>query len=86
MKSENVELLSYVKISENRTKILKILEKDMQFPSQISKSTNIRMNQVSTTLKELKEKELVVCINEESKVGMFINLLKKEKKYLKIYN
>lgn len=84
MKDEDINLLSYVKISENRTRILKSMEKEMQFPSIIAKSTKIRINQVSTTLKELKEKHLVECINEKAKVGRFYQLTKKGKEIAKL--
>lgn len=55
----------------------------MQFPSQIAKKVDLRINQVSTLLKGLKEKELVECINEEEKMGRFYKLTEKGKAVLK---
>lgn len=77
MTSENIELLSFVEISHNRTKILKSLKKGALFPSKIAKITNIRINQVSTTLKELSEKKLVILLNPEAKVGRYYKLTEK---------
>ena len=51
MDSEIIELLSYVRISKYRTKILKILGKEMCFPSQIAKDLNLRTNEVSRLLR-----------------------------------
>jgi len=83
MNKEHIKLLSYIKRSDYRANILKTMEKEMQFPSQIAKKVNLRINQTSTLLKGLKEKELVECINEEEKMGRFYKLTKKGKEIVK---
>ncbi|MGL6299102.1 MAG: winged helix-turn-helix domain-containing protein [Methanobacteriaceae archaeon] len=82
MKPEDIELLAYIEISEHRAKILKILNKKMMFPSKIAKQMDLRTNEVSRLLKGLKEKELVVCINEEAKVGRFYKITDKGKEII----
>ena len=41
----------------------------MKTPSNIAKEIDLRTNHVSNVLKELKEKELVVCLNEDARKG-----------------
>ena len=79
MNKEQIKLLSYIKRSEYRADILKTMKNEMQFPSQIAKKVDLRINQVSTLLKGLKEKGLVECINEEEKMGRFYKLTEKGK-------
>jgi len=81
--AEMFEILAFVKISKNRAKVLKSLRDEIKFPSQIAKDTNLRINQVSSLLKGLKEKNLVECLNENSKVGRFYRVTTKGKKILK---
>lgn len=38
-------------------------------PSEIAKTTGLRTTQVSNALSDLKEKELVICMNESAKKG-----------------
>ncbi|MDR0911331.1 MAG: ArsR family transcriptional regulator [Methanobrevibacter sp.] len=83
MTNEIIELLSFVEISQNRSKILKSLNDGALFPSKIAKNTDIRINQVSTTLKELKEKELVVLLNPDAKIGRYYELTDKGKEIAK---
>lgn len=80
---DDIKLLSFVKISKNRVKVVKTLENEMLFPSQIAKKVNLRVSQVSSLLKGLKENQLVECINEESKIGRFYRLTEKGKEILK---
>ena len=57
--------VDYVKKSQYRSKILKSLEDDVKMPSQIAKDTGIVQNHISNSLRQLKEHELVECINPE---------------------
>ena len=38
-------------------------------PSSIARDSQIKMNHVSMVLKALKEKKLIICLNEDSKKG-----------------
>ena len=49
--------------SKYRTKVIKSLEESEKIPTQFSKDTYILPNLMSTVLKQLKDYELVECIN-----------------------
>lgn len=66
---EKYKILGYVIASEYRLNILKSINTSMKTPSQIEKEINLRTNHISNVLKDLKEKNLVVCINEEAHKG-----------------
>lgn len=63
------DLIGFVKISPIRYKTLKTLDADFLMPSEIAKSTGLRTTQVSNALGDLKEKKLVMCMNETAKKG-----------------
>lgn len=81
---EIIKLVAYVGISKIRTNILKFIGDDLKYPSQIAKELNIRIQHVSTALKELKENGLVECINEEVKVGRLYRTTPKGKEVIKL--
>ena len=66
---EKYKLLGYVMASEYRISILKSLKDTIKTPSSIAEDINLRTNHVSNVLKDLKEKKLVVCLNEEAHKG-----------------
>lgn len=66
---EIFEILGYVKISPYRTNTLKAIGNDLKMPSEIAKNLNLKTSQVSSALSDLKEKDLVVCVNEEVRKG-----------------
>lgn len=66
---ELFEILGYVKISPYRTKTLKSIGNEIKMPSEIAKENNIKTSQVSSALSDLKQKDLVFCINEEVRKG-----------------
>ena len=63
------EMIGYVKISPTRYQTLKTIKSDFLMPSEIAKSTGFRITQVSNALHDLKEKNLVYCLNEEATKG-----------------
>jgi predicted transcriptional regulator len=63
------ELIGYVKISSIRMNTLKSLESRFLMPSEIAKLTGYRTTQISNALRDLKEKELVRCMNEDARKG-----------------
>lgn len=83
MREDIIESISFLSISPNRTKIVKYMGDDINTPSQISKATGMRINHVSRALKELKQKELVVCLNENKKIGRLYILTDKGKEVIK---
>ena len=63
------ELIGYVKISPIRMKTLKSLKTEFLMPSEIARTTGLRTTQISNALSDLKEKNLVICMNETAKKG-----------------
>ena len=63
------KIVGYVMASDYRTNILKCIGKEIKIPSAIAEEVGLRTNHVSNVLKDLKEKNLVVCLNEEAKKG-----------------
>ena len=77
MTKENDELLkltSYVQISKYREKTLKSIGDEVKIPTNIAKDSGIRTNHISKVLSELKNKEIVECINEEARKGRLYRL------------
>ena len=60
---------SYVTISKYRARALKALEGEIKIPTQLAKDSDINYNHISTVLKQLKEHDLVECINPEVRKG-----------------
>lgn len=69
--------MSYVQISKYRTKVMKSLRGNVKIPSQIARDSDIKQNHISSTLKQLKERELVECINPEDRKGRLYRLTDK---------
>ena len=69
--------VDYVKRSQYRSKILKSLVDDVKMPSQIARDTGIVQNHISNSLRQLKEHELVECINPEVRKGRLYRLTDK---------
>ena len=74
MQKGMVTAISLLKSSEYRLKIVKAIGKDTITPSEIAKKIGIRLNHVSTFLKELKENNLVKCLNEDTRKGRLYEL------------
>ena len=66
--------ISYVQISQYRTKVMKALEGEVKIPSNIARDSGIRTNHISKVLGELKNHELVECINPEVRDEVVKNL------------
>lgn len=77
---------SYVEISTYRTKVMKSLDGEVKIPSQIAKDTDIIQNHMSATLKQLREHELVECINPEVRKGRLYRLTEKGEEIVKNIN
>lgn len=67
--SELWNLIGYIKVSPTRYKTLKVLESEYLMPTEICKSTGLGPTQVSNALHDLKEKNLVKCLNEDASKG-----------------
>ena len=86
LSDEMLKEISYVKISQYRTKVMKALEDDIKIPSKIAKDSDIRQNHISKVLAELKAHELVECINPEVRKGRLYRLTPKGDELVKNIN
>lgn len=74
-KDEKLGLAAYVITSSYRERALTVLHNNENMtPKYIAKHCNVRGNHISKTLTELKDKQLVVCINEEAHKGRVYKL------------
>lgn len=75
--------ISYVQTSTYRTKVLKAIGDETKIPSKIAKDSGLRQNHISNVLRQLKDHELVECINPEVKKGRLYRLTEKGSKLFK---
>ncbi len=80
LSDEMLTEISYVQISKYRTRVIKSLEDDVKIPTVIAKDSGIRTNHISKVLGELKDHELVECINPEVRKGKLYRLTDKGEK------
>ena len=66
--------IDYIKNSQYRTKVMKTLDGNVKIPSEIANDTEIVQNHISATLRQLKEHELIECINPEVRKGRLYRL------------
>ena len=71
-KQTNAE--KYVKKSKYRREVVKSLKGNVKIPSEIAKDTEIYQNHISNTLRQLREHEIIECINPEVKKGRLYRL------------
>lgn len=74
MEKGMINAVSLIKSSEYRSKVLKAIGNNIITPSEIAKKVGLRLNHVSMVLTELKENNLVKCLNEETKKGRLYQL------------
>ena len=74
------EEINYVKRSQYRLRVMKSLDGKVKMPSEIAEDAKIYQNHISHTLRQLKEHELIECINPEVKRGRLYRLTEKGEK------
>ncbi len=85
MEKITVKGLQLLKTSENRLKILKLLNNGKVLtPTEISRETGIVINHISSFLKEFKDNKMVICLNEEDKRGRLYQITDTGKKVLNL--
>lgn len=63
-------LIGFIEVSSARKKTFKAIGNEKyKLPSSICKETNLSSSQVSNALRDLKNKRLVICLNEEVSKG-----------------
>ena len=82
--NEEARIISLLKRSSKRIKVLGALEKENKIPTQISKDIHDSSYNISKYLKVLKEYGLVICLNETDKRYRYYSITDKGKKYLNI--
>ena len=80
------EEIDYVNRSQYRLKVIKSLNGNVKIPSEIANDTEIFQNHISNTLRQLKEHELIECINPEVRKGRLYRLTDKGEEVSKNIN
>ena len=80
------EEIDYVNRSQYRLKVMKSLNGEVKIPSEIANDTEIFQNHISNTLRQLKEHELIECINPEVRKGRLYRLTDKGEEVSKNIN
>ena len=70
MQDDIIRTISYIKRSKNRLKVVEIIGTTFKMPSEIAEEMDLRINQISAILSDLKKENITVCINEEEKTGI----------------
>lgn len=76
---EILKKCSYVVISSYRRKVLETLKNDVKIPTKISEESGVGIKHVSNVLTDLKEHNLIVCINEDAHKGSLYRLTEEGK-------
>ena len=71
------EEIEYINRSQYRIKVMKSLDGEVKILSEIANDTEIFQNHISNTLRQLKEHELIECINPEVRKGRLYRLTDK---------
>lgn len=85
-KKELYSAIGFIKISETRQKILKCIGNHFMMPSEIASKTGLGTTQVSNSLTDLKNRNLVECINDEDKKGRLYEITPTGKEVLSYLN
>jgi len=62
-------IASWISISSYRKRVMVALGGKLKTPSTLARESGIATNHISKTLRELKDKDLIICINEDAKKG-----------------
>lgn len=66
---EIFDIVGYVMASQYRCNIIKSIGENIKIPSAIAEDIGLRTNHVSNVLKDLKERYIVICLNEDARKG-----------------
>ncbi|PWB53990.1 MAG: MarR family transcriptional regulator [Candidatus Methanoperedenaceae archaeon] len=76
------DLISFVKSSDKRLRILSLLKNSVFTPSDISTNLSIPISHVSSTLSELIENKIVICLTPERRKTKLFKITDKGLKVL----
>ena len=74
MDDETARLYGYVRVSPHRSKTMMALLKGDKTPTQIGKEVGIRTVHISKVLRDFKDRDMAVCINEEKRKNRIYTL------------
>ena len=74
MDDETLKKIAYVNISSYRNNTVKALKDEIRTPTEIARDTGINRSHISNVLRELKDCEIVECVNEEVRKGRIYRL------------
>lgn len=77
MDDEVLKVYGYINISSYRARAVKALQGCEKNPSTIARDSGIKINHISNVLRQLKECEVAVCINEEANKNRIYKLTEK---------
>ncbi|WP_405304908.1 transcriptional regulator [Methanobrevibacter sp.] len=66
--------VKFVNKSSYRVKVLKSLKDEVKMPKEIAEDSGILPNHISNVLRQLKEKDIVECLNPEVRKGRLYRL------------
>jgi len=82
MEQRKIDKFGFVRASRYRNNILLFVGDSVKKPSEIANSVGVSDKNVSRYLKDLKEKNLIVCLNENAKMGRLYKLTDEGKELL----
>lgn len=68
------DVLRYVNKSTYRVRTIKAIGKDIKIPKEIAHDSGILQSHISNVLRELKDKDLVECLNPKMRKGRLYRL------------
>ena len=68
------DVLRYVNKSTYRVRTIKTIGKDIKIPKEIAHDSGILQSHISNVLRELKDKDLVECLNPKMRKGRLYRL------------
>jgi len=72
-----LEKVSFVRLSKYRLQILKIVKNNIMMPSEIKKEVSLSYTHLSRHLNSMKDKNIIVCLNEHQKKGRYYKITPK---------
>lgn len=86
MNSVDWDIVSFVTSSTIRFKVLIALNKEKLIPSELAKKFHYPISHISSTLKDLEEKKLVVCLTKMRRKNKFFTITEEGKRILEFIN
>lgn len=74
MDDETLKVYAYVNISSYRVNAVRTLKGETKTPSVIAKDSGIKLNHISKVLHQLKDWDVVECLNEDAHRGRLYRL------------